>query len=85
MVAGWQSAKGMSTTVFVDRMDGGIPVMDGTSLESGMFKVFTEEEEGAFSSSTDNEWVLFWTMFGLSVFGPFYLYNEETKVNSKRR
>jgi hypothetical protein len=46
-----QSAKGMSTTIFVDRMNGGLPVMDansinGGALESGVFRVFTEEEEG---------------------------------------
>lgn len=80
-----QSAKGVSTTVFVDRENGGVPVMDGGSLESGLFKVFTEEEEGANASTANNEWILFWVMFVLSVGGPHYLYNEEQKKVQKRR
>jgi len=72
-----QSAKGMSTTIFVDHQDGGVPTMDGTSLESGLFRVFTEEEEGAKSGSANNEWILFWVMAVLSVGGPYYLYGEE--------
>jgi hypothetical protein len=67
----------MSTTVYLDREDGGVPVMDGSSLESGLFKVFTEEEEGASKSTANNEWILFWVMFALSVGGPYYLYNAE--------
>lgn len=75
----------MSTTVFVDRLDGGVPVMDGGSLESGVFKVFTEDEEGANSNTAQEEWVLFWALSVLSVGGPYYMYGEEKRARIANR
>ena len=52
---------------------------------AGVFRVFTEEEEGANSNTANNEWILFWVMSAMSVGGPYYLYSEAQKVQKASR